>query len=66
MQIDNIKLSIINRNATIGIIGLKYQGDILRSHASIEKASNEFRLQAKHDVIQGFKDTCKWYWGKLN
>jgi len=26
MQIDNIKLSIVNRNATIGIIGLGYVG----------------------------------------
>jgi len=24
MQIDNIKLSIVNRNATIGIIGLRF------------------------------------------
>ena len=46
-------------------IGLKRQGDIPHSHASINKAKIVLAYYPKYNAEQGFEQACEWYWNKL-
>ena len=40
-------------------------GDILHSHASIEKARDLLGYEPQYDMLSGMKKTVEWYWNRL-
>lgn len=47
------------------IYGLKRQGDIPHSHASIDKARELLKYNPQFSLQKGLKEAVKWYWNNL-
>ena len=67
--IDILKNNLSKFDKSIAKIMPKYgpirEGDIPHSLASIDKASKYLNYKPSHNVENGIKEACKWYWDNL-